>query len=41
MFGDLRPLVFQDEMEQMESLESQLTAALVDRDGAVQVCVYD
>ncbi len=34
------PLVFQDEMEQMRSLKSQLRAALADRDDANQVSVY-
>ena len=33
------PLVFQDGMEQMGSLKSQLRAALADRDDAIQVCV--
>ncbi len=33
--------VFQDETEQMEGFRSQLTAALVDKDGAAQVCVCD
>ena len=31
-------LVFQDGVEQMGSLKSHMTAALIDRDGAVQVC---
>ena len=35
------PLVFQDEMEEMEGLKSELRAALVDKDGAAQVCVCD
>ncbi len=33
------PLVFQDGLEQMGSLNSQLRAALADRDDAIQVCV--
>ena len=35
------PLVFQDDMEEMEGLKSELRAALLDRDCAAQVCVCD
>jgi len=35
------PLVFQDDMEEMEGLRSELRVALLDRDGAAEVCVCD
>jgi len=34
-------LVFQDATEEMEGLKSELRAALLNRDGAAQVCVCD
>ncbi len=35
------PVVFQDEMEELEGLKAELRAAVLDRDGAAQVSVCD